>query len=103
MSAKVTIGNYGLRQSQLIADYEIGENIFTKVILNNKKRGGYVTNDASPYQAAQGVVPNTVADHLELNTIDSKGYKFTVAYEGDKTSFNLTLDQTDQDLSLIHI
>ena len=97
MSAKVTLGNYGLRQSQLIADYEIGENIFTKVILNNKKRGGYVTNAASPYQAAQGVVPNTVADHLELNTIDSKGYKFTVAYEGDKTSFNLTLDQTDQD------
>jgi len=40
--------------------------VFTKVVLNKKKRGGYVTNDASPYQAAQGVVPNTVADHLEL-------------------------------------
>ena len=97
MSTKVTVGNYGLRQSQLIADYEIGENIFTKVILNSKKRDGYVNNAAAPYQAAQGVVPNTVADHLSLDTIDSKGYKFTVAYEGDKTSFNLTLDETDQD------
>ena len=97
MSAKVTIGNYGLKQSQLIADYEIGENIFTKVVLNSKKRGGYVNNTDSPYQAAQGVVPNTVADHLELDTIDSKGFKFTLAYEGDKTSVNLTLDRTDQD------
>jgi iron complex outermembrane receptor protein len=75
MSAKVTIGNYGLKQSQLIADYEIGENIFTKVVLNSKKRGGYVNNTDSPYQAAQGVVPNTVASHFELDTIDSKGYK----------------------------
>src|SRR6056300_1923053 len=97
MSAKVTVGNFGLRQSQLIADYEIGENIFTKVVLNSKKRGGYVNNTDSPYQAVQGVVPNTVADHLELDTIDSKGFKFTLAYEGDKTSFNLTLDETDQD------
>ena len=97
MSAKVSIGNYGLKQSQLIADYEIGENIFTKVVLNSKKRGGYVNNTDSPYQAVQGVVPNTVADHLELDTIDSKGFKFTLAYEGDKTSVNLTLDRTDQD------
>ena len=60
-SAKVTLGNYGLKQAQLIADYEVGENIFTKVVLNNKKRGGYVNNAASPYQAAQGVVPNTTS------------------------------------------
>ena len=95
-SAKVTIGNYGLKQTQFIADYEIGENIFTKVVINNKKRGGYVKNAASPYQAAQGVVPNTTF-HSELDTVDSKGYKFTVAYEGDKTSVNLSLDRTDQD------
>mgnify|MGYP001120508292 FL=1 len=95
-SAKVTIGNYGLKQTQFIADYEIGENIFTKVVINNKKRGGYVKNDASPYQAPQGVVPNT-AFHSELDTVDSKGYKFTVAYEGDKTRVNLSLDRTDQD------
>jgi iron complex outermembrane recepter protein len=95
-SAKVTIGNYGLKQTQFIADYEIGENIFTKVVINNKKRGGYVKNAASPYQAPQGVVPNTTF-HSELDTVDSKGYKFTVAYEGDKTSVNLSLDRTDQD------
>ena len=97
LSTKVTLGNYGLKQSQLIADYEIGENIFTKVVLNNKKRGGYVNVEGSPYQAAQGVVPNTVTDHLELNTIDSKGIKFTVAYEGDSSSFNFSYDRTDQE------
>ena len=96
-SAKVTLGNYGLKQAQLIADYEVGENIFTKVVLNNKKRGGYVNNAASPYQAAQGVVPNTTSRNTELDTINSKGVKFTIAYEGDKTSVNLSLDKTDQD------
>ena len=95
-SAKVTVGNYGLRQSQLIADYEIGKNIYTKVVMNSKVRGGYVNNNESPYQAAQGVVPNTTSG-TELDTIDSKGFKFTVAYEGDKTSVNLSLDKTDQD------
>ena len=67
------------------------------MVLNSKKRGGYVNNTDSPYQAAQGVVPNTVASHFELDTIDSKGYKLTVAYEGDKTSVNLSIDKTDQD------
>ena len=96
-SAKVTLGNYGLKQTQLIGDYEIGENVFTKIVVNNKKRGGYVNNAASPYQAAQGVVPNTTSRNTELDTINSKGVKFTIAYEGDKTSVNLSLDKTDQD------
>ena len=97
LSSKITIGNYGLKQTQLIADYEIGSNLYTKLILNSKERSGYVKNQASPYQAAQGVVPNTVADHSELDTIDSKGYKLMFAYEGDNTSINLTFDETDQD------
>jgi len=97
LSSKITIGNYGLKQTQLIADYEIGSNLYTKLILNSKERGGYVKNEASPYQATQGVVPNTVADHSELDTIDSKGYKLMFAYEGDNTSINLTFDETDQD------
>ena len=97
LSTKVTLGNYGLRQSQLIADYEIGENIFTKVVLNNKKRGGYVNVEGSPYQPAKGVVQNTVPEHLELNPIDSKVIKFTVAYEGDSSSFNFSYDRTDQE------
>ena len=86
-----------MKQTQLIGDYEIGENIFTKIVVNNKKRGGYVNNAASPYQAAQGVVPNNTSRNKELDTINSKGVKFTVAYEGDKTSINLSLDKTDQD------
>jgi len=97
LSSKITIGNYGLKQTQLIADYEIGSNLYTKLILNSKERGGYVKNEASPYQVTQGVVPNTVADHSELDTIDSKGYKLMFAYEGDNTSINLTFDETDQD------
>jgi iron complex outermembrane receptor protein len=97
LSSKITIGNFGLKQTQLIADYEIGSNLYTKLVLNSKKRSGYVKNEASPYQAAQGVVPNAVADHSELDTIDSKGYKLMFAYEGDNTSINLTFDETDQD------
>ena len=97
MSAKVTIGNYGLKQSQLIADYEAGDDMFVKLVVNSKKRGGYVNNTDSPYQAAQGVIPNAVADHFELDTIDSKGFKLTLAYEGDDMSYSLTIDETDQD------
>ena len=97
MSAKVTIGNYGLKQSQLIADYEVGDDMFAKLVVNSKKRGGYVNNTDSPYQAAQGVIPNAVADHFELDTIDSKGFKLTLAYEGDDMSYSLTIDETDQD------
>ena len=81
-SSKLTIGNYGLRQVQFIGDYEMGGNVFSKLVVNKKKRGGYVTNDASPLQAAQGVVPNSVASHLELDTIDSDGVKFSILYEG---------------------
>ena len=97
LSSKLPSVTTALKQTQLIADYEIGSNFYTKLILNSKKRGGYVNNAASPYQAAQGVVPNAVADHLELDTIDSKGYKLMFAYEGDNTSINLTFDETDQD------
>ncbi|MDA9652323.1 TonB-dependent receptor [Pseudomonadota bacterium] len=96
-STKATFGNYGLKQTQLIGDYELGENIFTKMILNHKTRGGYVSNAASPYQAPQGVVPNTTSSHTGLDTIDSRGYKFAIAYEGDSTSMNLSFDRTDQD------
>ena len=95
-SSKLTIGNYGLRQVQFIGDYEMGENVFSKLVVNKKKRGGYVTNDASPLQAAQGVVPNSVASHLELDTIDSDGVKFSILYEGDESSLNISFDRTDQ-------
>ena len=97
LSTKITLGNYGLKQTQLIGDYKIADNVFTKVVLNKKRRGGYVNVEGSPYQAAQGVVPNTVTDHLELNTIDSDGIKFTLAYEGDTSSLSLSYDRTEQD------
>jgi iron complex outermembrane receptor protein len=96
-SAKVTFGNYGLKKTQLISDLAMGENLFTKIILNHKSRDGYVKNAASPYQASEGVVPNTVSSHDALDTIDSRGYKFAIAYEGDSTSMNLSFDRTDQD------
>ena len=95
-SSKFTVGNYGLKQAQLIGDYSLGENVFTKLVLNKKKRGGYVNVEGSPYQAAQGVVPNTVTNHLELDSVDSKGMKFSVLFEGDVSSLNLTIDRTEQ-------
>ena len=95
-SSKLTIGNYGLKQGQFIGDYSLSENVFTKVSFNQKVRNGYVTNAASPYQAAQGVVPNSTSSHEELDTIDSKGMKFSVLYDGDDTSFNLSFDRTQQ-------
>ena len=58
VSGAVTIGNYGLKQGRLIADYEIGQDIFAKVVLHNKSRDGFVKNNSGPYQPAQGVVPN---------------------------------------------
>ena len=97
LSTKITLGNYGLKQTQLIGDYKIADNVFTKVVLNKKRRGGYVNVEGSPYQAAQGVVPNTVTNNLELNTIDSDGIKFTLAYEGDTSSLSLSYDRTEQD------
>ena len=95
-SSKLTIGNYGLKQGQLIGDYSLGENVFAKLSLNQKVRNGYVGNAASPYQAAQGVVPNSTSSHEELDTIDSKGMKFGLLFDGDDTSVNLTFDRTQQ-------
>ena len=60
-SSKLTLGNYGLREAQLITDVGLGENKYAKLVVNKKIRGGYVSNKQSPYQAAQGVVPNMVS------------------------------------------
>ena len=95
-SSKFTLGNYGLKQAQLIGDYGLGDNVFTKLVVNKKERSGYVTIEGSPYQAAQGVVPNTVTNHLELDSVNSKGVKFSVLFEGDDSSLNLTIDKTEQ-------
>jgi len=95
-SSKLTIGNYGLKQGQFIGDYSLGENVFAKLSLNQKSRNGYVGNAASPYQAAQGVVPNSTSSHEELDTIDSKGMKFSLLFDGEDTSINLSIDRTQQ-------
>ena len=97
MSTKLTLGNYGLRQAQFINDFSFLENGFVKIVLNEKRRGGYVSMAASPYQPAQGVVPTSVSSNDKLNTIDSSGYKFTYLFEGDKSSFSFTADKTSQD------
>ena len=96
MSSKLTLGNYGLRQAQFITDFGLGENRFAKLVVNKKQRAGYVRMYDSPYQAAQGVVPNTVSSNDKLDAIDSTGYKFTYLYEGDKTTVTFTTDKTDQ-------
>ena len=96
MSSKLTLGNYGLRQAQFITDFGLGENRFAKLVVNKKQRAGYVRMYDSPYQAFDGVVPNTVSSNDKLDAIDSTGYKFTYLYEGDKTSVTFTTDKTDQ-------
>lgn len=98
VSSALTLGNYGLKQGRLIADYEIGENIFSKIVVSRKVRGGFVKNVPGPYQPAQGVIPNnTNPATKELDTIDSKGFKWSLYYAGDKTDVDLTMDWTDQD------
>ena len=95
-SAKMTLGNYGLNQIQFMSDSRVSDKAFVKFSVNSKNRGGYVQNAASPYQASQGVVPNQISSHSELDTIDSTGYKFTYFYEGDSTSVTFSHDKTDQ-------
>jgi len=98
VSGAVTIGNYGLKQGRLIADYEIGQDIFAKVVLHNKSRDGFVKNNPGPYQPANGVVPNNVNPPTkELDVIDSKGFKFSLYYAGENTQVDLSFDWTDQD------
>ena len=95
-TAKMTLGNYSLNQFQFISDSKIGDNSYFKLSLNTKNRGGYVSNTDSPYQAVQGVVPNQVSNHSELDTIDSRGYKFTYFHEGENTSLTVSHDKNDQ-------
>jgi iron complex outermembrane recepter protein len=95
-TAKMTLGNYSLNQFQFISDSKIADNTYFKFSLNTKNRGGYVSNTDSPYQAVQGVVPNQVSNHSELDTIDSRGYKFTYFHEGENTSLTVSHDKNDQ-------
>jgi iron complex outermembrane receptor protein len=95
-TAKMTLGNYSLNQFQFISDSKIGDNSYFKLSLNTKNRGGYVSNTDSPYQAVQGVVPNQVSSHSELDTIDSRGYKFTYFHEGENTTLTVSHDKNDQ-------
>jgi len=98
VSGSVTLGNYGLKQGRLIADYEIGQDIFAKVVLHNKKRDGFVKNLPGPQGPTTGVIPNNVNPATpELDVIDSKGFKFSLHYAGEKTQVDLSLDWTDQD------
>ena len=95
-SAKVTLGNYGLRSTQLITDLEYGPNTFLKLVLNNKKTDGYVSMATPSYGPSNGVVPSSVSSNTGLNAIDSTGYKLTLAYEGDTSSLSFSMDKTDQ-------
>ena len=97
LDSKASIGNFGYKQVQLSADYALGTNVFAKLVLNHKKRDGFVSNNESPYSAAQGVVGSLPAQVAELDTIDSKGYRFTFGYYGDSSSIEIALDKTDQD------
>ena len=96
VSTKATIGNYSYKQIQFTADYEIGNNLYSKLVLNKKTRGGFVSNNETPYGIAQGVFGALPAQRDELDTIDSRGYRYTLGYYGDESSFELAFDRTDQ-------
>mgnify|MGYP001258737116 FL=1 len=98
VKGSLTIGNYGLKTGRLVADYEIAENFFTKIVVNQKSRDGFVKNMPGPYSAFDGVVPNNVNPTTkELDVIDSKGFKISMYYAGDKTELDFSFDWTDQD------
>ena len=98
VSGALTLGNYGLKAGRLIADYEIGQDIFAKIVMHSKNRDGFVKNNPGPYQPATGVIPNNINPPTkELDTIDSKGFKFSLYYAGDKTDVDFSFDWTDQD------
>jgi iron complex outermembrane receptor protein len=96
ISTKASVGNYNYKQLQFSADYALGPNVFTKLVLNKKDRGGFVSNNPSPLTFGQGVYGSLPSQRDELDTIDSKGYRFTLAYYGDSSSFELALDKTEQ-------
>ena len=97
LSGAVTLGNYGLKQGRIIADYELGQDLYAKVVMHKKSRDGFVKNLPGPLGPSTGVVPNNVNPPTPmLDVIDSKGFKFSVYYAGDKTQVDLSFDWTDQ-------
>ena len=97
LSGAVTLGNYGLKQGRIIADYELGQDLYAKVVMHKKSRDGFVKNLPGPFGPSSGVVPNNVNPPTPmLDVIDSKGFKFSVYYAGDKTQVDLSFDWTDQ-------
>jgi iron complex outermembrane receptor protein len=98
MSGGLTLGNYGLKEGRFIADYRLGGNIFTKVVIHRKTRDGFVKNVPGPYGPFDGVVPNNLNPATaELDLIDSKGFKLNIYYAGDQTTVDFAIDWTDQD------
>jgi len=94
----LTFGNYGLKQGRLIADFAVTDNFFTKLVVHQKTRDGFVQNMPGPYGPMTGVIPNNVTPPTdELDVIDSKGFKLSMYYAGDKTDVDLSFDWTDQD------
>ena len=96
IETKLTLGNYGLTQAQFISDFEIADGTYGKLVVNSKERDGYVHNAPGPYGAAQGVVPSADPTVNELDTINSHGFRFTIARDTDNSSFDLSVDYNDQ-------
>jgi len=98
VSGAVTLGNYGLKQGRIIADYEIGQDLYAKVVMHKKSRDGFVKNLPGPQGPTTGVIPNNVNPPTPmLDVIDSKGFKLSLYYAGDQTQVDLSFDWTDQD------
>ena len=93
---KSTIGDYGLRQFQLVSDLKLGDNTFGKVVMNKKDRGGYVKNFVSPFGPPQGVVPTAAPTLNDLDTIDAEGYRVNLSWNSDVSSLDFAMDYNRQ-------
>ena len=96
VETKFTLGNYGLAQAQFITDFEFGDRTYGKLVLNNKKRDGFVSVATSPFGAPQGVVPPANPAVDELDTIDSRGFRFSISKEMENSSLDIAVDYNDQ-------
>lgn len=95
-SFKTTLGTYNLKQHQLVSNLKISNKVFAKLVLNSKERDGYVKNSAGP-DASSGVIGSQPIQVGKLDTIDSKGYRFVLNFEGETSSLTLAVDETNQD------
>ena len=94
--AKLSMGNYGLTQLQFVSNIVLDDNWSFKIVASDKNRDGYVNVSASPFTPAGGVVGSQPNQVTELDTLDSQATRFSVIYDAEAFSVNVTADKNEQ-------